>query len=29
MNFDSSQFFDSPFWCALNSLEDDDWFEVK
>ena len=28
-NFDPSQFFDSTFWCALNSLEDDDWFEVS
>jgi phage anti-repressor protein len=28
-NFDPSQFFDSTFWCALNSLEDDEWFEVS
>ena len=27
-DFDPSQFFDSSFWCALNSLEDDEWFEV-
>ena len=27
-NFNPSQFFDSSFWCALNSLEDDEWFEV-
>ena len=27
-NFDPSQFFDLSFWCALNSLEDDEWFEV-
>ena len=23
-NFDPSQFFDLTFWCALNSLEDDE-----
>ena len=28
-NFDPSQFFDSSFWCALNSLEDDEWFELS
>jgi len=28
-DFDPSQFFDSSFWCALNSLEDDEWFEVN
>ena len=28
-DFDPSQFFDSSFWCALNSLEDDEWFEVS
>jgi len=27
-DFDPSQFFDSSFWCALNSLDDDEWFEV-
>ena len=27
-NFNPSQFFDLSFWCALNSLEDDEWFEV-
>ena len=27
-NFNPSQFFDSSFWCALNSLDDDEWFEV-
>ena len=27
-DFNPSQFFDSSFWCALNSLEDDEWFEV-
>ena len=28
-DFNPSQFFDSSFWCALNSLEDDEWFEVS
>ena len=28
-NFDPNQFFDSFFWCALNSLGDDKWFEVS
>jgi len=27
-DFNPSQFFDSSFWCALNSLDDDEWFEV-
>ena len=27
-DFDANQFFDSSFWCALNSLGDDEWFEV-
>ena len=26
--FDPNQYFDSSFWCALNSLGDDEWFEV-
>ena len=28
-NFDPNQFFDSFFWCALNSLDDAEWFEVS
>ena len=28
-DFNPSQFFDSSFWCALNSLDDDEWFEVS
>ena len=27
-DFDANQYFDSSFWCALNSLGDDEWFEV-
>ena len=27
-DFDPSQFFDSSFWCTLNSLEDDEWFTL-
>ena len=29
MGFNSSVFFDAPFWSALNSLENDEWFEVS
>ena len=28
-DFDPSQFFESSFWCALNALEDDQWFVVS
>ena len=28
-DFNPSQFFDSSFWCALNTLENDEWFEVS
>ena len=28
-DFDPSQFFESSFWCALNALEDDQWFVVN
>ena len=28
LGFNPNQFFDSSFWCALNTLEDEEWFEI-